>query len=86
MADRNSFDYPNGVLIDGNGNIMPVWDQWFTRIQAICATGQQSGTTANRPTSNLWIGRQFYDTTLNLPVYVSAVRPTVWRNAAGGVV
>jgi hypothetical protein len=79
----NSFDYPNGALVDDAGSVTPVWDQWFARIQAICSASQQSGVTANRPTSNLWIGRRYYDTTLNLPVYVASVRPTVWRNAAG---
>jgi hypothetical protein len=73
------------VVDDGN-NVTIAWDQWFSRVQGIVSSVQQSGTTAERPTSNLWIGRRFYDTTLNLPVYVSAVRPTVWRNAAGVVV
>jgi hypothetical protein len=80
------FDYPLGLLVDADGNVMPVWDQWFNRIQQIASTGQQSGTTADRPTSVLWIGRQFYDTTLGYPVFVHSVRPTVWHNAAGAVV
>ena len=82
----SSFDYPLGILVDADGNVMPVWDQWFNRIHQISAIAQQSGPTADRPTSVLWIGRQFYDTTLGYPVLVHSVRPTVWHNAAGAVV
>lgn len=82
----NAFDYPSTPVVDGDGNVVPVWNQWFFRLQQIAASAQQSGPTADRPTAGLWIGRRFYDTTLNQPVYVSAVRPIVWRNAAGAVV
>lgn len=82
----NSFDIPFGRVVDEDGNADPTWDQWFNRVQSIVGAAQQSGVTANRPTSGLWIGRFFYDTTLNKPVYVSAVRPTVWRDASGAVV
>lgn len=42
----------------------------------------QNGTTANRPTSSI-TGLQYYDTTLNKPVYWSG---TTWRDAAGTIV
>ena len=62
------------------------WEAVFTRWQSIIAADQQSGATADRPTEGLWIGRRFYDTTLNKPIYVSAVKTTVWRDASGAVV
>ena len=66
---------------------MPVtWGQWFSLVTRFVNALKSSGPTANRPTDGLWIGRQFYDTTLNKPVFVSAVKPTVWRDAAGTVV
>lgn len=80
----NAFDYPNTTLVDSEGNVVPVWDQWFNRIQSVSSAAQQSGTTANRPTSGLWIGRRYFDTTLNAPVWVQSVRPTVWVTAGGG--
>ena len=88
MADnRISFDYPsNSTLVDSSGSVTNPWQQWFSRVNSIVQTGQQAGTTANRPTSQVWIGRQYYDQTLNKPVYVSAVKPIVWRDAAGTVV
>lgn len=59
---------------------------WFTQVYIICFAIQESGTTAQRPTKNLWLGRRYYDTTINKPVYVSAVLPTVFRDAAGVIV
>lgn len=59
---------------------------WFTQVYTICFAIQESGTTADRPTKNLWIGRRYYDETLSKPVYVRSVNPIVWRDAAGVVV
>ena len=60
--------------------------QWFSTAHNYIRSIPQSGVTANRPKDGLWIGRQFYDTTLNKPVFVSAVNPTVWRDAGGTIV
>ena len=83
----SGFDYPAATNLVGDDKkpTMP-FEAWFSRIHNIAITAQQSGTTADRPTSQLWIGRQYYDTTLNKPVYVSAVKPTVWRDAASTIV
>jgi hypothetical protein len=88
MSDnRRSFDYPsNGKLTDEDGNISPAWQLWFSRVHSIAVTGQQSGTTANRPTEQVWVGRQYMDTTLGKPIYVASVKPIVWKDAAGTVV
>jgi hypothetical protein len=87
MPAKSNFDYPSGApMTDAGGIITPVWGQWFTRAHNAVASLYQSGPTTDRPTSVLWIGRRYYDTTLNKPVWVSAVRPTVWRDAAGAIV
>lgn len=89
MADNKAgFDFPsnNPVIDPTDGTMSASWLQWVSRTHAIVITGQQSGTTANRPTTQVWIGRQFYDTTLNKPIFVSAVKPIVWRDAAGTIV
>lgn len=81
------FDYPAGTELVGDDKKPTMgWEAVFGRWHLIILTGQESGTTAQRPTSQLWIGRQYYDTTLNKPVYVSAVRPAVWRDASSAVV
>ena len=87
-ANSSNFDYPSNtsVVDPKDGSATTPWQAWFSRIHSIVVTGQQSGPTSARPTSQVWIGRQFYDTTINKPVFVSAVKPIVWRDATGAVV
>lgn len=83
MTSR-SFEQPGDLPIsDSAGRVSVPWASWFTRVHAVVSALYQSGSTANRPTAGLWIGRRYYDTTLNKPVWVSAVKPAVWRDAAG---
>lgn len=70
-------------MVGEDGHSTRVWAQWFTRVHQAVQSMYQSGPTTERPTSLLWIGRSYYDTTLKKPVYVSSVKPTVWRDAAG---
>jgi hypothetical protein len=82
-----SFELPsNDPLVDDKGMAFRTWAQWISWVHLTVTAARQSGTTAERPTSILWIGRQYFDRTLNKPVYVSAVKPTVWRDAAGTIV
>lgn len=45
----------------------------------------QSGTTAQRPTEFLWIGRPYFDTDLGRVVRVIQLSPVVWATDVGGV-
>lgn len=56
------------------------WATWFSQAWAILQANEQSGTTANRPTANLWTGRRYWDTTLGLPIYWSG---SAWVKADG---
>lgn len=50
------------------------WTSWFTQVFNICFAVSQSGTTANRPTTNLWPGRMYFDTSLGAngkPIWVN---------------
>lgn len=79
-----SFELPsNDPLTDQRGMAFRTWAQWISRIHAICVSVQQSGPTSDRPTSLLWIGRTYFDTTLGKPIWVKSVRPTVWVDGAG---
>ena len=42
-----------------------------------------SGTTVNRPKNNLFVGQQYFDTTINRPIWWTG---TVWINASGTTV
>ena len=52
----------------------------------VLQSATESGTTANRPTVELWIGRRYFDTTLGHPVYLKSVRPSVWVDGTGSAV
>lgn len=84
---RNLFDYPADFeLVDLRRIVTVPWGQWLSLVQATVLASRQSGTTANRPQSVLWIGRIYYDTTLGKPIWVNSVNPTVWHDASGAVV
>jgi hypothetical protein len=82
----SGFDYPDGTpLAEPSGVPRSAWNNWFSRVHTIAISAQQSGTTANRPDSVLWIGRRYFDTTLGKPVYVKSVKPAVWVDGVGVV-
>lgn len=79
-----SFDYPaSAPVTDGAGKVTQAWLAVFSRWHAIILSIQQSGPTAERPVSLLWVGRRFFDTTLGHPVYLLSARPDVWVDAMG---
>ncbi len=83
----NNFEQPGDFpLLGDDGRLSLPWSQWFTRVHNMVASLYMSGATADRPAKLLWIGRQFYDTTLGKPVWVNSVNPTVWHDASGAVV
>jgi hypothetical protein len=64
-----------------------VWLNFFNQIFKFINASTQYGPTAQRPTTGLWIGRFYYDTTLGYGVRVHQVNPTViWHNEAGATV
>jgi hypothetical protein len=81
------FDFPGGSPLIGDdlAPTMP-WLQVFTRWQRVIVAAQESGTTANRPTKLLWVGRPYFDTTIGKPVWVKTASPVVWVDATGAAV
>ena len=68
-------------ITENNGSLSRSWTEWFTKLWGI--QQDASGTTANRPTSNLFIGRMYFDTTLGKPIYLKSVLPSVWVDGVG---
>lgn len=75
-----------GAVVDENGAPTPGWRPFFSAIYMLLVAMTQSGTTAKRPTSFLWVGRPYLDTTLGIPIWLRSVGPTVWVNSAGAPV
>lgn len=86
----SSYDIPSGPFVDADGNLLTAWAVFLNRTHNNARTLQESGTTADRPTSLLWIGRFFFDTTLGKPIWVKSVpaKPAaaVWCDATGASV
>lgn len=83
MTSR-SFEQPGDLPIsDSQGRVSVPWSAWFSRAHAAISAVYQSGTTADRPTALLWVGRPYFDTTLGKPVWVKSVKPTVWVDGSG---
>lgn len=60
--------------------ITPEHHRLHDRLASIASDVTSSGTTANRPTVNLYVGRVYFDTTLGLPIWYSG---TQWVDATG---
>lgn len=69
---------------DVDGKVSVVWVNWVNQTNAVLNTVVQAGTTANRPTIK-FIGQQYYDTTLDIPIFVNAAG-TAWVDATGSTV
>jgi len=72
---------PIEAIADG-GTVRPIWYQFFSKLADSIST-PQSGTTANRPTTGVKLGSQYWSTTVGRPMYVSAVTPVTWVYADG---
>ena len=89
MSLNSTTPLPTRPVIDDQGRVTldRLYQAWFNGIQQWLGPIGQTGTTAQRPTKNLWIGLPYYDTTLGYPVFVHQISPSiVWHNASGGVV
>ena len=73
------FDSANGVPVFSGP-----WGAWFSVVQRILQATSQSGTTAQRPSANLYVGQFYFDTTLALPIWLKTPGAApVWVNASG---
>lgn len=77
---------PRNEMFDKEGRMHPAWAGWFTTAHQILQDTSSSGTTAQRPTNALYIGKPYFDTTVGATINVKSVNPTVWVNGAGTVV
>lgn len=77
---------PRTPMFDKAGNFTPAWAGWLSQAQQILQDVSNSGTTAQRPTVILYVGKRYFDTTLGVPIFLKSVNPAVWVNGVGTVV
>jgi hypothetical protein len=77
---------PLGGLPQLPATASAAWSGWFSLAQQILQATSSSGPTTARPTTNLYVGQFYFDTTLGFPVWCSAPgsSPT-WVNSQGMV-
>lgn len=75
-------------MVFGKARPTSGWATFFSNAYQLLYMLTQSGTTANRPVKFLWVGRYFYDTTINKPIWVNSVSAGVatWKDAAANTV
>lgn len=83
---------PLRAKIADNDGLLPSdpfgWVAWFHKIQILLSATVQSGTTAERPTTGLYVGRIFFDESLGTagkPIFRDK-NNTGWVDAAGSAV
>jgi len=77
---------PNQSPVQVENIVQLRWQEFFTGLFGTLTAMQQSGTTAQRPTRGLWVGRPYFDTDLGYPIYLLSANPSVWVDASGTVV
>lgn len=61
------------------------WLAFFNVLQMVAADASRSGSTAERPTTNLYGGKIYFDTTLNKPIWYNPFT-LGWTDATGATV
>lgn len=70
-------------LTDVDTKLGQGWAEWLSSAFTILTNVTQSGTTAQRPVTMLYVGRTYFDTTINRPIWYTG---TNWIRADGVVV
>lgn len=76
---------PIAEPVNKGGKLLGAWPNWFGQVFRICFDVQNSGPTASRPSTNLYPGKFYFDTTLGaagMPIYVNKTS-TGWVDAQG---
>ena len=78
----NLINQPPAYAVDQKGgSISQGWAQFFSQAATLLIALTLSGTTAQRPSSFLWMGRPYFDSTLGIPIWYKAAG--VWVDATG---
>ena len=76
----------SGPISDKGFSVAKGWAAFFSLSAKVLTALTQSGTTANRPTVFLWVGRPYFDTTLGKPIWYDANGTTGWCDSSGTAV
>lgn len=70
------------TLVDSTGRFTEQGLDWINRITRAANAVTESGPTSARPTTDLWVGRPYFDTTLGKALTLKSVGPpVVWQDS-----
>lgn len=74
---------PGPVVTQDGARASRPWTTWAASVSSLLTATAASGTTAQRPTSFLYVGRPYFDTTIGKPLWYSGA---AWVDATGAAV
>ena len=76
---------PTGAPVLEDRYLSLMWERWLVRFIAIVNNQQATGTTAQRPVLAPYVGFQYFDTTVNKPIWAKTITTsaTTWVYADG---
>ena len=78
------------MIVDDKRRLTSVYQGFFSSIHDWLGTVGQSGPTTARPVSSsqnqIYIGQQYFDTTLGKPIWAKQLNPLVWVDGQGTIV
>lgn len=78
---------PTTELFMRDGKNSPVWQRWFMFLVQDYNLQSGAGTSSQRPTTVPNLGAQYWDATLQKPIYAASLGPPiVWKDAGGTIV
>ena len=84
MASIRNLEAPKDVMVGKDGMPLPLWYQWFALVGNVLIAVTSSGTTAQRPTKFLWVGRNYWNTDITQMEWYDGTTWVTWGGGGGG--
>ena len=75
---------PRDIMTGKDGRPLPGWYQWFATVANVLFALTASGTTAERPTKFLWLGRNYWNTDTTVMEWYDGASWVTWGGGGGG--
>ena len=85
---RQNIWLSNDIAVVSDGTVDLTWYRFYSLVREWIIQNSQAGTTAQRPTTNLYAGRYYFDTSLGAngkPIWLNK-NATGWIDATGAAV
>lgn len=84
MATIRNLEAPKGIMVGKDGMPLSIWYQWFALVGNVLLAVTSSGTTGQRPTKFLWVGRNYWNTDIGQMDWWDGAAWVTWGAGGGG--